>query len=94
MDRRAFLGSMLKVAAATALPSEIWPFRKIFLPVPRPIVLQENFSLIIDPTLLPLRSGVTVLLGTKVISQPDYYQRLPDVGETFSFEASVLRAET
>jgi hypothetical protein len=61
MDRRAFLGSMLKVAAATALPSEIWPFRKIFLPAPRTIVLQENFSWIIDPTLLPLRQGISIL---------------------------------
>jgi TAT (twin-arginine translocation) pathway signal sequence len=32
MDRRNFLRSMLGVAAATALPSEIFPFRKIFLP--------------------------------------------------------------
>ena len=32
MDRRKFLGSILGTAAATALPSEIWPFRKIFLP--------------------------------------------------------------
>jgi len=29
---------MLGVAAATALPSEVWPFRKIFLP-PAPQVL-------------------------------------------------------
>lgn len=36
MDRRNFLRSMLGVAAATALPSEVWPFKKIFLPlVPR-----------------------------------------------------------
>lgn len=32
MDRRNFLRSMLGVAAVTALPSEIWPFRKIFVP--------------------------------------------------------------
>lgn len=32
MNRRGFLRSMLGVAAATALPSEIWPFRKIFVP--------------------------------------------------------------
>ena len=32
MDRRNFLRSMLGVAAATALPSEVFPFRKIFLP--------------------------------------------------------------
>lgn len=39
MDRRNFLRSMLGVAAATALPSEVWPFKKIFLPlVPRIIV--------------------------------------------------------
>lgn len=32
MERRNFLRSILGVAAATALPSEVWPFRKIFLP--------------------------------------------------------------
>lgn len=40
MNRRNFLRSMLGVAAATALPSEIWPFRKIFVPAnPKPIDL-------------------------------------------------------
>jgi hypothetical protein len=54
MDRRAFLESMLKVAAATALPSEVWPFRKIFLPPAPPVVLVEqmqNFSVVFDPTI-------------------------------------------
>ena len=38
MNRRNFLRSMLGVAAATALPSEVFPFRKIFLPEnPKPI---------------------------------------------------------
>jgi hypothetical protein len=32
MDRRQMLRAMLGVAAASALPSEVWPFRKIFLP--------------------------------------------------------------
>jgi hypothetical protein len=32
MNRRLFLGTLLGTAAATALPSEIFPFRKIFLP--------------------------------------------------------------
>lgn len=32
MERRNFLRTMLGVAGATALPSEMWPFRKIFLP--------------------------------------------------------------
>jgi hypothetical protein len=44
---------MLKVAAVTALPSEIWPFRKIFLPRKPVITLaeqQQAFSVIIDPT--------------------------------------------
>jgi hypothetical protein len=35
MERRSFLRAMLGVAAATALPSEVWPFRKIFLPAPQ-----------------------------------------------------------
>lgn len=33
MNRRGFIGAMLGAAAVTALPSEVWPFRKIFLPV-------------------------------------------------------------
>lgn len=37
MDRRNFLRSMLGVAAVTALPSEIWPFKKIFVPAAIPI---------------------------------------------------------
>ena len=32
MDRRNFLRTMLGVAAVTALPSEVFPFKKIFLP--------------------------------------------------------------
>jgi hypothetical protein len=32
---------MLGVAAATALPSEIWPFRKIFLPPARKIIVTQ-----------------------------------------------------
>jgi hypothetical protein len=66
MDRRAFLGSMLKVAAATALPSEIWPFRKIFLPAQSPILgitleQMQTFPLI-DPSFpYELFYGVRVL---------------------------------
>ena len=41
MDRRNFLRSMLGVAAATALPSEVWPFRKIFLP-PAPMITRVD----------------------------------------------------
>ena len=37
MNRRNFLRSMLGVAAATALPSEVWPFRKIFV-MPGPTI--------------------------------------------------------
>jgi len=32
MNRRNFMRAILGTAAATALPSEVWPFRKIFLP--------------------------------------------------------------
>lgn len=32
MNRRRFLGTMLGAGAATVLPSEVWPFRKYFLP--------------------------------------------------------------
>lgn len=42
MDRRNFLRSVLGVAAATALPSEVWPFRKIFLPPAKPIKFLEH----------------------------------------------------
>jgi len=38
MERRNFLRSILGVAAATALPSEVWPFRKIFLPAQQIVV--------------------------------------------------------
>jgi hypothetical protein len=41
MDRRNFMRSILGVAAATALPSEVWPFRKIFLPTP-PIIWETG----------------------------------------------------
>src|ERR1700741_2073222 len=32
MNRRIFLGTILGAGAAVTLPSEVWPFRKIFLP--------------------------------------------------------------
>jgi len=38
MERRNFFRMMLGVAAATALPSEIWPFKKIFLPATPEII--------------------------------------------------------
>jgi hypothetical protein len=41
MERRNFLRAMLGVAAATALPSEVWPFRKIFLPAQPSVRLAE-----------------------------------------------------
>lgn len=41
MERRNFLRSLLGVAAATALPSEIWPFRKIFVPPAPQIFVPE-----------------------------------------------------
>ncbi len=48
MNRRNFLHSILGVAAATALPSEVWPFRKIFLPanlaLPRWIGVDYGFD--------------------------------------------------
>jgi hypothetical protein len=43
MDRRNFLRSILGVAAATALPSEVWPFRKIFLPLAPQFAIRETF---------------------------------------------------
>ena len=36
--------TMLGVAAATALPSEVWPFRKIFLPAQPKIVSFRDVS--------------------------------------------------
>jgi hypothetical protein len=44
MNRRNFLRSMLGVAAATALPSEIWPFRKIFLPMTPRIIAPAKLT--------------------------------------------------
>jgi hypothetical protein len=44
MERRNFLRAMLGVAAATALPSEVWPFRKIFLPMTPTVWSYEEFQ--------------------------------------------------
>lgn len=44
MERRNFLRSILGVAAATALPSEVWPFRKIFLPAAPQIIWPSEIS--------------------------------------------------
>jgi hypothetical protein len=41
MERRNFLRAMLGIAAATALPSEVFPFRKIFLPAAPTIVTPQ-----------------------------------------------------
>lgn len=41
MNRRNFVRSILGVAAATALPSEVWPFKKIFLP-PAPMITRMD----------------------------------------------------
>lgn len=49
MNRRLFLGTLLGTAVATALPSEIFPFRKIFLPA------KKVYS---APTLIELPPGL------------------------------------
>jgi len=36
--------SILGVAAATALPSEVWPFRKIFLPTQPAITIASDYK--------------------------------------------------
>lgn len=41
MNRRNFLRLSLGVATVTALPSEVWPFRKIFLPFFRPAIIAD-----------------------------------------------------
>ena len=41
MNRRGFIGAMLGAAAATALPSEVWPFRKIFLPAQKALTMGD-----------------------------------------------------
>lgn len=53
MNRRNFLRSIMGIAAATALPSEVWPFRKIFLP-PTPEVGTYNWfgTSIVRPSLM------------------------------------------
>jgi hypothetical protein len=42
VNRRLFLGTLFGAAAAQALPSQVWPFRKIFLPPRFAEVLPEN----------------------------------------------------
>lgn len=44
MNRRGFIGALLGTAAATALPSEIWPFRKIFLPSALPLDYVDSIA--------------------------------------------------
>lgn len=53
MDRRNFLRAILGTAAATALPSEVWPFRKIFLPAQPKLVYQtfQDLSFLEAPVL-------------------------------------------
>lgn len=60
MERRHFLRAMLGVAAATALPSEIWPFRKIFLPPAPKIIAPNAFTFAHDPG---FAAGDTVVVG-------------------------------
>jgi len=39
------MSSLLGVAAATALPSEVWPFRKIFLPAAPQLLMPPSLNL-------------------------------------------------
>jgi hypothetical protein len=45
VNRRNFLHALLGTAAATALPSEVWPFKKIFLPLAPTIVIPRNLTI-------------------------------------------------
>ena len=77
MERRNFLRTMLGVAGATALPSEMWPFRKIFLPA-GPKIIPGTYAALSRATYpgrlpVPLRcADVTALqLETFVREIPD-----------------------
>jgi TAT (twin-arginine translocation) pathway signal sequence len=51
MNRRNFLRAIIGTAAATALPSEVWPFRKIFLPTtPKLFPFVDSISGIVYPS--------------------------------------------
>ena len=73
MQRRNFLRAMLGVAAATALPSEVWPFRKIFLPAMHHQhivqILQSEFDATMEEFRRNLDAALLVADGTGTIFQ-------------------------
>jgi len=68
MERRSFLRAMLGVAAATALPSEVWPFRKIFLPPKR-----YWAGTLVEIPFFPNLDGLTYLHYTTGHFYPELY---------------------
>jgi hypothetical protein len=74
VDRRGFLRSLLGVAAITALPSEVWPFRKIFLP-PAPVI--------VAPTLLDIAAIQAIELETFAKEIPDLFYKDTSLYEYF-----------
>jgi hypothetical protein len=67
MERRSFLRTLLGVAAATALPSEVWPFKKIFLPMAPRIVT----PLVVSPAL--------VVSDVEAIELEYFARQIPDL---------------
>ena len=73
MERRNFLRAILGVAATTALPSEVWPFRKIFLPAVKHSrvtgILQSQFDATMEEFRRNLDAALLVADGTGTIFQ-------------------------
>lgn len=76
MDRRNFLRNILGVAAATALPSEVWPFKKIFLPPKSPLwagtsIIRPSLT-IAEVTAVQLEAYANVIPDFVYASSPIY----------------------
>ena len=72
MERRNFLRAMLGVAAATALPSEVWPFRKIFVPAAPRMIMPDGITITPD-----LKCSLIQAIQLETFSReiPDLYYR-------------------
>jgi len=70
MNRRNFLRLSFGVATVTALPSEVWPFRKIFLPFFRPATIADpTFAGLEYTELAPLSEAAVLAIEMECFKQ-------------------------